>query len=419
MNEFIARNGLIAQNNSTITGSLTVTGGITGSLQGTASYALTSSNITGGAGNYVPLWSTSTSLSSSALYQSSGFLGLGLTSPNAPIHVKSTASPLVTLESTTTTAYTNLRFTGTGRGYAIGVGNDSETFFGVPNEFFIYDDTAGAIRMVIDTSGRVGVGTVSPSTTVDVNGNVRATSFTGSLLGTASFVTASNVVGTVTSASFASTASYIEFGGKALTTGYPGTYFHPLNYNGSVTVGGVISDASSVIRYYPVIFSRDTLIGTIGAYVRAAAATTTGSYRLGIYNNIESSSLAQGATALPGSLLADYGLISQNGLTSSFTEISIAAANRPTLKKGKLYWLAIAPSGNQTTSPSVGNSIANNPYFGYLAPTISALAYYTSIYVSANGGAALPDPANTASLTLAGSSNVQAWPVLKITGSIE
>jgi hypothetical protein len=42
-NEFIARNGLIALDNSTVTGSLTVTGGITGSLLGTSSYALTAS----------------------------------------------------------------------------------------------------------------------------------------------------------------------------------------------------------------------------------------------------------------------------------------------------------------------------------------------------------------------------------------
>ena len=42
-NEFIARNGLISQNNSVVTGSLIVTQGITGSLQGTsttASYVL-------------------------------------------------------------------------------------------------------------------------------------------------------------------------------------------------------------------------------------------------------------------------------------------------------------------------------------------------------------------------------------------
>ena len=38
-NEFVAKNGLISQNNSTVTGSLTVTAGITGSLQGTASFA--------------------------------------------------------------------------------------------------------------------------------------------------------------------------------------------------------------------------------------------------------------------------------------------------------------------------------------------------------------------------------------------
>lgn len=39
-NEFVARNGIIALNNSSITGSLGVSGGITGSLLGTASYAL-------------------------------------------------------------------------------------------------------------------------------------------------------------------------------------------------------------------------------------------------------------------------------------------------------------------------------------------------------------------------------------------
>ena len=44
MNEFIARNGLISQNNSVVTGSLIVTQGITGSLLGTSSFA-TLSNI--------------------------------------------------------------------------------------------------------------------------------------------------------------------------------------------------------------------------------------------------------------------------------------------------------------------------------------------------------------------------------------
>jgi hypothetical protein len=38
-NEFVARNGVIAQNNSTVSGSLVVTNGVTGSLLGTSSYA--------------------------------------------------------------------------------------------------------------------------------------------------------------------------------------------------------------------------------------------------------------------------------------------------------------------------------------------------------------------------------------------
>jgi hypothetical protein len=46
-NEFVARNGVLAQNNSQITGSLTVSNGITGSLFGTASFALTASFFSG------------------------------------------------------------------------------------------------------------------------------------------------------------------------------------------------------------------------------------------------------------------------------------------------------------------------------------------------------------------------------------
>lgn len=49
-NQFVAKNGLISQNNSIVTGSLTVTNGITGSLFGTASQALTASY----SPNYIP-----------------------------------------------------------------------------------------------------------------------------------------------------------------------------------------------------------------------------------------------------------------------------------------------------------------------------------------------------------------------------
>ena len=44
-NEFVAKNGLISQNNTTVSGSLTVTQGITGSLSGSATSATTASYI--------------------------------------------------------------------------------------------------------------------------------------------------------------------------------------------------------------------------------------------------------------------------------------------------------------------------------------------------------------------------------------
>ena len=230
-NEFVVRNGLIAQNNSIVSGSLTVTQGITGSftgsLAGTASWATnfvsagnyvlnsqtssfvqntqtssfvlnsqtssmtagTASNVSGGTGNYIPLWSTNTTLGSSGFYQNGNNIGLGLTNPGTPLHIKSTASPLMDIESTTSTAYSNIRFTGTGKKFTIGVGNASETLHGVANDFFIYDDSLGAMRMVVDTSGNVGIGTTGPTNKLEVNGGVTATSFTGTLQGTASFAT--------------------------------------------------------------------------------------------------------------------------------------------------------------------------------------------------------------------------------------
>ena len=44
-NEFVAKNGLISQNNTTVSGSLIVTQGITGSLSGSVTLATTASYI--------------------------------------------------------------------------------------------------------------------------------------------------------------------------------------------------------------------------------------------------------------------------------------------------------------------------------------------------------------------------------------
>jgi hypothetical protein len=70
-NEFIARNGLIALDNSTITGSLTVTGGVT--VNGTS--AVTGTGTT----NTLPKFTGASAIGNSTLQEVSGNLGLGVT----------------------------------------------------------------------------------------------------------------------------------------------------------------------------------------------------------------------------------------------------------------------------------------------------------------------------------------------------
>jgi hypothetical protein len=62
-----------------------ITGSISNSV--TASYSLTSSNIFGGTRNYVPLWSGTTTLSSSIIYQSGSNIGIGTINPPALLSV--------------------------------------------------------------------------------------------------------------------------------------------------------------------------------------------------------------------------------------------------------------------------------------------------------------------------------------------
>jgi hypothetical protein len=102
------------------------------------------------------------------MIDSSGNVGIGTTSPNQLFHVRSTTAwtqPI--FESTLTTGgaavllksdYTTWQLA------ARGSANDT-----VPGSFSIYDSTANAIRLFINTSGQTGIGR-TPSVPLDVEG---------------------------------------------------------------------------------------------------------------------------------------------------------------------------------------------------------------------------------------------------------
>ena len=107
-----------------------------------------------------------------------GNVGVGTTGPGNLLHLYADATPggepLLKIENIAVDQYSQLQFTGTGRRYNIGVGNASESALGIANDFYIYDENAAAVRLVMDTSGNVGIGTVTPTAALHLKAGTAA-----------------------------------------------------------------------------------------------------------------------------------------------------------------------------------------------------------------------------------------------------
>ena len=92
---------------------------------------------------------------------SSENVGIGTASPAAELHVSAATTTQVRCESTTNSSTSTFQLATNGSDWNLSAGGSSQGTY--PNGFYIYDAGADATRLVIDSSGNVGIGNASPS----------------------------------------------------------------------------------------------------------------------------------------------------------------------------------------------------------------------------------------------------------------
>ena len=85
-------------------------------------------------------------------------VGIGEASPGFPLHVNSSGTDIAKFESSG--SYTFTRFSSSSRNWALSMGSS----------FSVYDETASQTRLIIDSSGNVGIGDSTPQALLDVGG---------------------------------------------------------------------------------------------------------------------------------------------------------------------------------------------------------------------------------------------------------
>ena len=181
-----------------------------------------------------------------------GYMGIGTAAPSAYLHV---------YQGSTNISGMKLESSGIGLGSGIQMVNSSGRTFGIysgnDSKLHITDTTANADRIVINSTGSVGIGSASPAYTLDVVGEVRGT--TGLVAGNGTVAVALNLLDAAAaswqittgnnnlsinnnSASWTNRLTITQAGRLGVGTATPGyavDVVGSLNVSGSLLVNGV------------------------------------------------------------------------------------------------------------------------------------------------------------------------------------
>ena len=181
---------------------------------------------------------------------SSGNVGIGITSTSSSLHIyrNSTSQTALNVEAGPSASYapgiylTDNRSAGSNqRQYQISVG-------GYAQAFYVTDTTVSAVRLLIDSSGNVGIGVTSPAAKLDVAGTIY--SRPGNTVGAIAILTAdatSGASGISLSASFAS-GGYGPL--KFLTSN---TEAMRISTNGNVGIGTSSPSADTTYKWLNIV----------------------------------------------------------------------------------------------------------------------------------------------------------------------
>jgi hypothetical protein len=288
-----------------------------------------------------------------------GSVGIGTTTPAYTLQVSSagaTAAQMAMVSSGTDAAFAVKNTASGGREYWIDSGSGSAGV-GAGN-FAIYDRTAGLTRLVVNSAGNVGIGTLSPGATLDVQG-------------TGNFSTTGNGTGVAASSSYVGVSGFA--GGMSAT----GTGIS----NDADANAGLWGDTGGASQsYFGVLGTADDNLA--GLFLNNSGSDISSG---GVALYAENESTTSGAIAFRAGGITDACVIDNNGNLWCGGTISGVATVDGGARKVAVYgvqspenWFEDAGSGQLSNGSA---QIALDPTF---AQTVNAGTEY-HVFLTPNG----------------------------------